>query len=86
MATITLFELNQMFGGKRVLVTHQKSHLGTYEGICKKIHQVPDCSENFDLEFEDGHRLFFSPEIVTETSVEGNFLHLGKATRKIELI
>lgn len=85
---MTLEELIAMFAGKTVRVTHtaEKAKCKDREGICKTIHNIPGKEDEFDLEFENGDRLGFQPQVVTEDSIDGDLNALAGGRRKIQVV
>jgi hypothetical protein len=81
-----LDQLNAMFQGRRVRITHTSERLQPIECVCKVIHQVPGSTREFNLETQDGGRIGFVPEIVTATSTDGPLLAFAGGRRKIEVL
>lgn len=79
-----LQELERTFVGKPVKVTHTgNSSLHDIAGICKAFHMT---ESGIDMELDDGQRIGFYPDTMTDNSVESNMSHAMIAgKRKIEL-
>jgi len=83
--SMTKSELEKMFVGKRVRISHTGNYDPDREGICVAIHATQGLSP-FDIELDDESRYGFKPTTVTATSCAGDLMALAGGTRKIEVM
>jgi hypothetical protein len=83
---MTLEQLISMFAGQSVRIIDDGPRFGSSDGgVCKTVHSVPDTSDLFELEMEDGIRVEFVPEVVRSYYIDGELRAPAKGRRKIEL-
>jgi hypothetical protein len=82
---MTKAQLERMFVGKRVRISHTGNHLPSREGICIAIHSTKGLAP-FDIELEGGFRYSFLPTDVNSTSCSGDLMAMAGGTRKIEVV
>ena len=83
---IDLMQLNSLFAGQMVRITHTNKRLTDVSGVCRRVWTVPGEKGSFEMELKDGHRVTFVPEAVTSDSVEGELHAAAGGRRKIQII
>jgi len=78
--------LNRIFVGKNVIITHPALPCSNGEGVCVTFHDIPRDPEHVDIELHDGSRYGFKPQNLDETSVEGPIGYLARGDRKVAIV
>ena len=81
-----LERLQELFVGKRVLISHTNRWMSNFEGLCVAVHKTTGDTNHFDLELSSGMRIGFNPAVVTPNSVDGELSGFAAGRRMIRVV